>query len=116
MILRPFRVIKRVGKNAFKMAIPVGFKMHDTINAANLKRAHPRPSHFPTVQTGINVGQHEPEFEILEITGERYTEGIKEYRIVWAGTFPPETTWEPKKNLTNARKALQAYKPQRRGF
>lgn len=95
--------------NVFVIEFPSGLRAHNAVNIWNLKIAKPRPDDIRKDQNPIPMDEHGI-CEILKITGERKSGRVREYKVWWAGSWPPEASWVRKGDLRNAKKAVRAYR------
>jgi hypothetical protein len=93
----PFRLLKKVGENAFVLDIPAHWRLHPVFNVSRLKpsrvdktREHPPP---PPLRSTATV-EYEVE-TILEHRGSTVRD--LEYLVKWVGYA--DATWEPLANL-----------------
>src|SRR5215469_18426575 len=105
----PFKVLKKVGASSYKINIPKKWKnIHDVFNEELLTPYH-KPS-FPTqprnTEPPPDVVGGELEWEVEEVVDSRKGEGDVVYKVKWKGYGPHEMTWEPPRNLTNAKDAV----------
>jgi hypothetical protein len=97
----PFKLLKKVGENAFVLDIPGHWRLHPVFNVARLKlsrvdrtRDHPPPP--PLRSTTASA----PEYSVDSIRGHRgKTARNMQYLVKWTGYSEEEATWEPLQNL-----------------
>jgi hypothetical protein len=101
----PFKLLKKVGENAFVLDIPAHWRLHPVFNVSRLKpsrvdrtREHPPPP--PLRSTGTAV-----EYEVEAIINHKGTtvRNLK-YLVKWVGE--PDPTWEPLANLRGSSNEL----------
>lgn len=98
----PFKVIKRVGNNAYRLDLPSTMAIHDVFHVALLE---------PTTSSQIPGRKIEPPPPVtVENTSEFVVEGILDsrlyrrqgqYLVQWEGYHPSEATWEPVSHVAN---------------
>jgi hypothetical protein len=95
----PFQILQRIGKVAYKLALPVDSRIHPVFHVSVLKEklgamVSSQPQLPVTLQTqdGISVRPQ----AILE---QRKRRGQIEILIHWQGLSPSEATWEDLRNM-----------------
>jgi len=88
-------------------------------HVSKLRKWEENPTRFPT-RRQINrpvaeiVDGNEKEWLVERILGERVLNNkLVEYLVLWEGYPTEDATWEPERNLKNAREVLESYKKQR---
>ncbi len=110
----PFRVVKRVTDQAYKLALPAGWKVHDVFHTSQLKAVVGDVA--VEEQQGIELdGQNELEFEVDKIINMRVDRsGQREFLVAWRGYDSFENSWEPEGNLANCKQLIQQFMQQYR--
>ena len=107
----PFEIIEKVHENAFRLKLPDHWKIHDVFNVSLLEKYHP-----PLVPTArpvlIEIDGH-IEYEVETILDMRKRRNRTEYLVHWKGYGEADRTWEPIKNLGNARNLIKEFHEQR---
>ena len=136
----PFKIIKVINSNAYKLDLPQQFNAHNVINVTFLTpyrlsdrfpRLHPDQIHLPPVEAEDDDTDDEPEYEIEAILDfrlakrrRRYTSKQQrmkqldistdpndyEFEVKWKGYERHEATWEPYEHLTNAKAVFEAFR------
>jgi hypothetical protein len=110
----PFKVIEAVGKLAYKLDLPVNWKIHPVISVVHLEKHVPDPydRDLPPPPDIVNDqdSPHE-EYQVEEIIRKRYNRKKKryEYRVKWKGYDNTHNTWEPREHLSNAPDLLDEF-------
>ena len=104
----PFKVLKKVNENAYKIDFPESFNVHSTINVEKLKRFIPntfieREDKGPEL-ISTDLGEERYVHEVLakkKSRGRPKTGGISrwKYLVHWAGERQDQASWEPEENL-----------------
>jgi len=99
----PFKLIERIGDNAFRLDIPTHWPLHDVFNVDRFKRNdvdNSRPILPPPPLRTTKGGK--VEFEVDKIIDEKKDEhGMQLYHVLW---FGGDTTWEPESHMKQGAK------------
>ena len=107
----PFKIIQRVGNQAYKLQLPDSWRIHNVFHVSLLKRwiaQHYRTAEA-TAQPELDLDLDQPkEFEVEKIIRKRRV--LKrngrlshyEYLTMWTGYPIEEATWEPATSFTDA--------------
>jgi hypothetical protein len=94
--LGPFRVVKRIGENAYQLELPEQYgKLHHTFHVSLLEPYVRREGEEPPGPVDIE----EEKFLVENILDERTKQGKPEFLIKWLGYPEHEATWEPLEHL-----------------
>jgi Chromo (CHRromatin Organisation MOdifier) domain/Integrase zinc binding domain len=109
----PYRVIKQIGKVAYKLDIPTSDRVHPVFHISALRpyflsNDNRRPERPPP----IDIDTHQ-EYEVEDIIDDHIKYRRHEYLIKWKGYPRHEATWEPIENLTNIQQLLLKYRQHR---
>jgi hypothetical protein len=113
--LGPLRVLEPVGTNAYRLALPKGWRIHDVLSVAQLEAWKEPPerlkSETPATPTLPDEVSQEQEWEVEAIVDREWRGKDLYYQVRWQGNWPKnlKETWEPAKNLRNAGEALAEY-------
>ena len=111
----PFSIQKVISPLSYQLKLPVQWKIHPTFHATTLlswyweTNVH-GPKYLPPLPDLID-GQEEHEVEVL-LAHKRHGKGYV-FLVKWVGYPSLENSWEPEKNLSNAKQLLQTYKKSR---
>ena len=109
--VRPFIVLEKVGTSAYRLNLPVTWKIHPVFNKALLMPY--KEGQFPNQERDEHpppelINDHE-QYGVEEILKSRkHRQGIR-YLVKWEGYPHEDNTWEPKKNLTRAQEAIAEF-------
>lgn len=107
----PFKVLKRVGKVAYRLALPPSMKQHPVFHVALLLRDKPRPNHMGEQECWDPIAGSEcDEYEVEYLLDRRGTGPDEEFLVKWRGFPAEQATWEPVENLANSRDLVKAFR------
>src|SRR4051794_25451824 len=107
---RPFTITSVISPVAYHLDLPANLKIHPTFHISLLKPyinsdTFPRPQPPPP-----DIIDNTEEYEVERIIGERKRYNRSEFLVKWKGYPDSDNTWEPLKNLDNAKKALEEFR------
>jgi hypothetical protein len=109
--LGPYKVLAKVGKNAYKLDLPPSLRVHPTfhINLLEIYQEDPFPTQSKPPPPPIET-EGEPEYELDQIIDSRRHHGKLQYRAKWTGyDRNHDTEWYPADNFTNAGEATDTF-------
>ena len=110
--LGPFKVLKKVGSQAYKLDLPESFgTIHPTFHVSLLEPWHARGDEDPEPQPILVEG--EEEWEVEKVLDVRTRRSKLEYLVQWVDSPPYERSWEPVYHLDNAKGAIKAFEAER---
>lgn len=115
----PFRVLDVVGTQAYRLALPSSYKIHNVFHVSLLEPWNSRAGEEPTET--MPLADEEDEWEVEKIRGSRTKKGEKFYLVQWKDWPEDYNTWEHADNCTHAQRMIDEYEsqaspqPKRRG-
>ena len=113
----PFTIMRVISDVAYRLALPLHWKIHDVFHTSLLTPYHKTRTHGPNLlKPPPDVIDGEPEWEVEEIIGIR-TFGRrreKQYRVKWKGYNAAHDSWEPASNVHAPDLIEKFHKRQRR--
>lgn len=110
--LGPFKIVEKVSPLAYRLGLPVSWKVHPTVHVSKL-RAYHRSKEFErdTIPgpAAMDPETGQPEYEVESIVRTAIKEGERKWLVVWKGYPIHEATWEPRASLKNAQEALRDF-------
>jgi hypothetical protein len=109
--LGPFSIIEKINQVAFKLELPVHFRIHPVFQCSLLEkyvtseipgRINPPP---PPVEIDGNV-----EYEVEDIVDAKYVGKTLKFLVCWKGYSAARNTWEPLECLENCPEILERFK------
>ena len=89
----PYQVLERIGEVAYKLALPVGARIHDVFHVGLLKPFHDAPPEvtppLPPVHHGRVI------VEPAQVLRSHMARGRQELLVQWKGAPTSETSWVP---------------------
>jgi len=107
--LGPFKVLRHLSKGAFKLKLPVHWRVHNTFHASYLEPvtvnsflpATPKPK--PISVDGSD------EFEVEYIVDSRYSRKKLQYLVHWKDFSVADCSWEPAHSLAHSKDLVQQF-------
>jgi len=119
----PFKVLKRIGANAYRIRLPKGSRAHNVFHVSMLEKYYPpsdRERQNEIVPDDWTIDE-ETVWEVDRIEGQELgKDGIWLYKVIWKGYPESEATLEPAVNINEAamreylRRRKRAERPQKR--
>ena len=104
----PFRVLERIGSQAYRLALPNKyFRLHDVFPIQLLEPYHRMDN--DSLMTMPDLEDPQDEWEVEEILDERKIKDTIYYLVKWAGWLSEYNSFEPVRHLDNAPQAVAAY-------
>lgn len=110
----PFKVLARVGKVAYRLALPPSMLQHPVFHVSLLQQHIARPSHMRQVEGWDPVVAaaegEDATYEVEHILDVRGEGPQQEYLVQWKGYPKEAASWEPLENLTGCKDLLRAFR------
>ena len=101
----PYRVEQRVTAEAYKLTLPSSWRVHSVFHTSQLKPAKGQPQS----EEAILLDSGQEEYEVEAVLASRLVRGRRQYLVSWRGYGSYEDSWEPERNLSNARAKLEEF-------
>jgi hypothetical protein len=111
----PFKILKKVGQNAFELELPDTLQVHPVINAEYLKPYKESPERFanreePPPAPVIDPESKELEYVVDKIVNHKYTKRKQlRYLTHWKGYADFEDTWQTPESLKGLEGKIDDY-------
>ena len=110
--LGPFKIKRKIGHSSYELELPTSWKaLHSTFNESLLTpyekpqyKVQQKPKPPPP-----ELIEGEKEYEVEKIRDSRRKGRGIQFLIKWKGYTSEEDSWEPRKNLGNAKKLLEEF-------
>ena len=100
----PFVVLARVGNVAYRLQLPVDWRVHDVFHVSQLKGS----VGDVVGEAGIQIDD-QVEFEIERILQSRVVRNRKQYLVKWLGYNDFENSWVDAKDMGNAQELVRQF-------
>jgi hypothetical protein len=101
----PFRVIARVGSQAYRLALPDKYRqLHNVFPVAYLEPWTSEVMGLPMPDL-----EDDGEWEVEDVLGRTTFQGETYYEVKWAGWPSEYNQWVPRVDMDNAQQAIHAY-------
>ena len=113
--LGPFKVVKRIGLQAYKLDLPVSMRhIHDTFHISlldPLKSTSIPPHRLLTAPSAAYVKDDHEHFEVDDILDSRHIRNRLEYLIKWKGYPDSDNSWEPSSHVASRALIKEFHRP-----
>ena len=100
--LGPYRILERIGENAYKLDLPKETRIHRVVNVSLLEKfvpnVHPERMAPPPQNAVVEEGG-EPQYEVESILDSRVRRGVLQYLVHWKGFSSEEDCWAVAEDL-----------------
>jgi transposase InsO family protein len=102
----PFKITEKIGEGAWKLHLPKGWKkIHPVFNESLLTLYK---GEMDATRPPAELVDDELEYEVEKILDRKEVRGHPQFLVKWKGYPMEESTWEPRKNLENAKEMMIA--------
>jgi Reverse transcriptase (RNA-dependent DNA polymerase)/RNase H-like domain found in reverse transcriptase/Integrase zinc binding domain/Chromo (CHRromatin Organisation MOdifier) domain/Integrase core domain len=106
--LGPFKVLKRIGQNAYRLQLPQKYgRLHPTFHVS-LLQAYRRREGCETPEP-IDI-EGEEYWEVERVLDERRTKAGTKFLVRWKGFSEAEDSWEPAGNFRDCKEAIREFR------
>lgn len=93
--LGPYRVIERIGQNAYRLDLPDTMRIHNVFNVSLLEKFVPNvhPERMAPPPRMEVVEEQEPQYEVESILDSRMKRGRLQYLVHWKGYSSDDDCW-----------------------
>ena len=106
----PFRIRARIGKQAYRLAMPSTYRIHSVFHVSLLELYKQRTNDSDLPEYPLpELIEDEEEYPVKRILQKRTRKGVKEYLVRWAG-YPPEyDQWVPEQDMKGLEELRDAF-------
>jgi hypothetical protein len=108
----PYKITEIIGPNAYKLKLPASMKrLHPVFNAVKLRpyEEDTISGRQPPLPPPPVIISNQPEWEVEHIKDSKLVGNKLHFLVKWKGFPQEECTWEPERNLKNAKKAIRDF-------
>ena len=104
----PFKVLDRIGTQAYRLALPEKYDIHNVFHVSLLEPFTARPGEEMPEMTMPDLEADQEQWAVEEIRGDKIKDGTQFYFVKWEGWPAEYNQWVPEEDLS-ADRLLQAY-------
>ena len=108
--LGPFEILEKVGAAAYRLKMPETDQHHSVFNEELLSPYVEPPLHRRELHPPPSIIKGHEEYVVEEILKSRKRGQGYQYLVKWKDYPHSDNTWEPERNLTNAKELLSTFK------
>jgi len=105
----PYKIKEIISSNAVKLELPSTVKIHLVVNVSRIRRYVGQVEGQKKEQPALVIIEGEEEWEVERILNKRKVRGKDKYLVRWKGFTAESDTWEGRKNLENAKEAIEEF-------
>jgi hypothetical protein len=109
--LGPFQIRDAVGTQAYRLALPTSYKIHNVFHVCLLEPWNQRAGE--ELADPMPLAVEEDTWEVSGISGAKKLRGQQYYLVQWKDWPEEYSSWEPEANCTGATRLIEAYTAQR---
>jgi len=110
----PYKIKEIISSNAVKLELPSTVKIHLVVNVSRIRRYVGQVEGQKKEQPALVIIEGEEEWEVERILNKRKVRGKDKYLVRWKGFTAESDTWEGRKNLENAKEAIEEFEKEYR--
>ena len=103
----PFRITDAVGKQAYRLALPTSYRIHNVFHVSLLEPWEQRAGEEPA--DSMQLAEEDDEWEVEKIVDGEKRKGQQYYLVQWKGWPKEYTSWETAESCANAESAISAW-------
>ena len=106
----PFRITDAVGKQAYRLALPTSYQIHNVFHVSLLEPWEGRAGEEPA--NHMQLAEDNDEWEVERIVDARKRKGKQYYLVLWKNWPEEYTSWEPEEHCSHAKSAIADWESQ----
>lgn len=103
----PFQVRDAIGSQAYRLALPSSYKIHNVFHVSLLEPWRQRAGEEPA--DPMPLAENGDEWEVEAIKGSRKRRGQQQYLVQWKDWPEEYASWEPEENCAQAKSMIKAF-------
>lgn len=107
----PFRIRDAVGSQAYRLALPASYSIHNVFHVSLLEPWQQRAGEEPAEP--MPLAEDNGEWTVKAIVDSKRKAGKQWYLVQWEGWPEEYTSWEPEENCAHARNAILEHEAQK---
>ena len=108
----PFKVLDTVGAQAYRLALPAQYRVHNVFHVSLLEPWNGRAGEEPAHPMPLAEGGREWEVEAIRDT--RVRKGVRQYLVQWKDWPIDYNTWQDEADCENARSVIDSFMAERK--
>lgn len=109
----PLKVLDAVGTQAYRLALPSSYRVHNVFHVSLLEPYHPRDAKAADAIMPLpELVEGEEEYEVERILEHRNKKGQRYFFVKWANWPEEYNQWVPKTDMEHAPELIQEYEAQ----
>jgi hypothetical protein len=104
----PFEILEKIGERAYKLKLPISWKIHPVFNVVKLRPYHP-PQTAVQQQPPPTLVEGNSEYTVEAVLDSRMRRGKLQYLVKWEGYPREESSWEPEEHLQNSEEFIEDF-------
>lgn len=115
----PFPIVAKHHDNAFELALPPHMKQYPVFNADRLRlyvESPPEFDHRTPPKPPPDIVDGTEEWEVEKVVDYKMFGRTPKWLVKWKGYSDDDSTWEPRRNLTNAKDIIAEFEANRRAL
>jgi len=110
----PYKIKEIISSNAVKLELPSTVKIYLVVNVSRIRKYVGQVEGQKKEQPALVIIEGEEEWEVERILNKRRVRGKDKYLVRWKGFTAESDTWEGRKNLENAKEAIEEFEKEYR--
>lgn len=106
----PFKVLAAIGSQAYRLALPSAYRIHNVFHVSLLEAHHRRDDGEPVEELPLpDLAEGEQEYEVELVLDRKTRKGIKFFLVKWKGWPEEYNEWVLEDSMENLQDRIAAY-------